>query len=89
MTKRKSPETTPAAPLVPVEYLLDLMGWKSRSTYYNRLREGEEGIPHLVHTGIRKVALLKSECDAYQRMVIERGRAAPESAPTDGAGASA
>lgn len=79
MTKRMLPTRQPDDPLVPIEYLLDLMGWKSRSTYYNRLRDGEKGFPHPVKTGSRNVMLLASECHAYQQAVIERSKASPES----------
>lgn len=78
--KRQVPQHAPEDPLVPVEYLLDLMGWKSRSTYYSRLARDEPLFPKPVPVGTRNVMLLRSECHAYQRSLLER-RAAGREAP--------
>jgi predicted DNA-binding transcriptional regulator AlpA len=81
MTKRQNTEPAPVDPIVTVEYLLGLMGWQSRSTYYNRLKAGDPDLPRLIHTGKRKVGLLKSACDRYQRLAIGRANADEGGAP--------
>lgn len=88
MTKRTVPVPAPEDPLVPIEYLLGLMGWKSRSTYYNRLKLHEPGFPQPVPVGTRNKMLVKSQCDAFQRAVIDKalhpaGQAGEEAAPAD------
>lgn len=75
----------PALPSAPSKYctieefIIGTLGFASRISYYNKLKEGEPGWPVRRYIGKRPM-LLREDCDAYVNQ-IEEASGAPRKKP--------